>query len=177
MKNIVLIGFMGSGKTTLGGKLANALKFQFLDTDQMLEKEFGCPISEFFAKEGEQVFRKRETKLLQDLAGALSNTVLATGGGMPLLAENAKLLQQIGRVYYLRASKESTIQRLLGDTSRPLLAEGALEEKVDRLLKERTPLYAAVADYILDTDGKSFYEMIEEVQRTFYQSKGNARRD
>lgn len=165
MKNIILIGFMGSGKTSVGNKLARALHLQFQDTDQLLEAEFGCKISEFFEKEGEAEFRNRETALLQRLKGEVKNTVLATGGGMPLRPENAELLKQIGIVVYLKASKETTLKRLQGDTTRPLLAGGDVEEKVNNLLEKRIPMYTAAADITVLTDGKSFYEIINEIEK------------
>ena len=162
--NIVLIGFMGCGKTSVGGKLSRAFQYQFLDTDQLLEEEFGCSISEFFAREGESAFRVRETELLRRLAGELTGTVLSTGGGMPLRAENAALLKQIGTVIYLKTSCRTTVERLRGDTTRPLLAGDNTEQKVEKLLAERMPLYTAAADYVIETDDRSFYEIIHEIE-------------
>lgn len=163
-KNIILIGFMGCGKTSVGGKLSRALHCRFLDTDQLLEQEFGCTIREFFEKEGEEVFRRRETGLIQGLSDTLENTVLSTGGGLPLRAENAEILRKTGKVFFLKASEETTVERLCGDTGRPLLAQGDLAETVHRLLGQRMPLYEAAADYTIETDGKSFYEIIREIQ-------------
>ncbi|MBQ9118546.1 MAG: shikimate kinase [Lachnospiraceae bacterium] len=165
MKNIILIGFMGCGKSSVGSKLARALHMQFQDTDQLLEESFGCKISEFFEKEGEAEFRNRETALLKQLNEELQNTVLATGGGLPLREENAELLKKLGTVIYLKASKETTLKRLHGDTTRPLLAGGDVEEKVERLLEQRIPLYTAAADLIITTDEKSFYEIINEIEK------------
>lgn len=173
MKNIVLIGFMGCGKTSVGGKLSRAFRYRFLDTDQMLEAEFGCTISTFFKQEGEQAFRERETALLKRLAGTLTSAVLSTGGGMPLRTENAALLKKIGTVFYLKASEETTLARLRGDTTRPLLAGENLEEKVHRLLKERMPLYEAAADYTIATDAMSFYEIIKEIENAMHSEGGN----
>ncbi|MDE7326288.1 MAG: shikimate kinase [Lachnospiraceae bacterium] len=162
--NIILIGFMGSGKTSVGGKLSRALHYDFLDTDGMLEEEFGCTIREFFAEWGEEEFRKRETMLLSGLSKKLTKTVLSTGGGLPLCPQNAKLLREMGRVIYLKASEEETVKRLSGDTTRPILAGEDLRVKVHRLLEERMPLYKAAAHYTLETDGKSFYEIINEIE-------------
>lgn len=167
-KNIILIGFMGCGKTSVGGKLSRALHCRFLDTDQLLEEEFGCTVREFFAKEGEGEFRRRETGLITGLLGKLEGTVLSTGGGLPLSEENAGILKKLGTVFWLRASEETTVSRLSGDTGRPLLLQGDFEETVHRLLAERTPLYKAAADYILETDGKSFYEIIKEIENAVH---------
>lgn len=172
-KNIVLIGFMGCGKTSVGGKLSRAFHCGFLDTDQLLEEEFGCTIREFFGREGEEEFRKRETGLIKRFSGTLENTVLATGGGLPLRAENVEILKEIGVVFWLKASEEMTVARLCEDTSRPLLAQGNLAEKVHRLLGERMPVYQAAADHIIETDGKSFYEIIKEIE-TVMRCCGNA---
>lgn len=165
MSNIILIGFMGCGKTSLGGKLSRALHIQFLDTDQLLEEKFGCTIREYFEKEGELSFREEETELLRQLLPTLNNTVLATGGGLPLRKENVELLKKIGKVFFLKATRETTLERLRGDSSRPLLAGENMEEKVDLLLEERLPLYTAAADEVIETDGKSFYEMIKEIEK------------
>lgn len=171
MKNIILIGFMGCGKTSVGGKLSRAFGWRFLDTDQLLEEEFGCTISEFFDREGEEEFRCRETQLLKRLCSEPEEMIVSTGGGMPLRTENAALLKQLGTVFYLKASEEATIARLAGDTTRPLLAWDGREEKIRRLLGERAPKYAAASDYIIETDGKSFYEIIHEVEKVMRRKK------
>lgn len=171
-KNIVLIGFMGCGKTSVGGKLSRAFHWDFLDTDQLLEQEFGCTVSEFFGREGEEAFRERESALIQRLSGTLEHTVLATGGGLPLRAGNVGILKRIGVVFWLKASEEMTIERLCGDTTRPLLAQGELKERVHRLLGERMPLYKAAADHVIETDGKSFYEIIKEIEDLTSKERG-----
>lgn len=163
-KNIILIGFMGSGKTSVGGKLARARHYHFLDTDQILEEEFGCSIREYFEQKGEEEFRRQETNLMRRLSLSLRGCVLSTGGGLPLREENRSLLRETGVVIYLRASEETTMERLMGDTTRPLLAGEDLSEKVHRLLGERRPIYEKAAHYTLDTDKKSFYEIIKEIQ-------------
>ncbi|MDE7299237.1 MAG: shikimate kinase [Lachnospiraceae bacterium] len=171
MKNIILIGFMGCGKTSVGGKLARAFGFRFLDTDQLLEEEFGCTISEFFDREGEAEFRRRETQLLVRLKSEPEGIILSTGGGMPLQSENAELLRQLGTVFYLKASEEATLARLEGDTTRPLLAGPGREERIRRLMGERMPKYTAASDHIIETDGKSFYEIIHEVEKVMRRKK------
>ncbi len=164
MKNIVLIGFMGCGKSSIGAKLAKVFQCPLIDTDQVLEEEFGCTISEFFEREGEEEFRKRETMLLERFIQKKEKMVLATGGGMPLRAENAALLKKIGTVFFLKVTPEETLARLENDTTRPLLMGEDKEKKVRKLLAERMPKYMAAADYVIETDGKSFYEIINEVE-------------
>ena len=106
LENLVLIGYMGSGKTTVGKTLAKMMQFSFLDTDEMIEKQQNKTIREIFAADGEQAFRDLETDLLKQLvAEKRKHLVLSTGGGMPLRAENQKLLSKLGLVVYLKAEE------------------------------------------------------------------------
>ncbi|MDF2611929.1 MAG: Shikimate kinase, partial [Lachnospiraceae bacterium] len=107
--NIILIGFMGSGKTSVGERLAKRLSYQFRDTDQLIESRAGDSINHIFELRGEDYFRTLETNLLLEIKPTLSNTVLSTGGGLPLQEQNTKLLKEIGYVVYLKASKETTL--------------------------------------------------------------------
>lgn len=159
-KNLILIGYMGCGKSTIGTKSARAFEFRFLDTDALIEQEEGCTISELFAEKGEEYFRAKETETIKRLQREPKGILLATGGGLPMREENAKILQELGTIVYLKCSPETLIARLSGDTRRPLLAEGTLEDKIKTMLEIRGPIYESVADVILETDGKSFYEMI-----------------
>lgn len=161
--NIVLIGFMGSGKSSIGIKLAHALDYKFLDTDAYIEARERKKISEIFATYKEEGFREMESQCLRDLRDSLSGYVVATGGGMPLRPENAKLLKEIGTVFYLKASKEVTYERLKEDKSRPLLQGGDPVAKIDALLKERIPIYEAAANFTITTDNRSFYSIIQEI--------------
>ena len=160
MKRIILMGFMGAGKTTVGKKLAKELSCEFIDTDELIEKEQGCKISEIFAKDGEAAFRDLETELLKRLQGTEKEFVLSIGGGMPVREENRKLLRKIGTVIYLKTSKEEIIKRLSGDTSRPLLQGGMLEEKISSLMNAREHIYVETAHREVLTDGKSPQELV-----------------
>lgn len=172
-QNIVLIGYMGSGKTTIGKKAARALNYSFYDTDECIEEEEGCSISELFSSRGEEYFRKKETETLQKLLLDSNKYVIATGGGIVKNNENIALLKQIGIVVYLKCSVDKLLPRLRGDSKRPLLAEGCLEEKVAKMVAERNPLYETAADVILETDGKSFYEMICFLEKLSMQKRGS----
>ena len=163
MKRIVLMGFMGAGKTTIGKALAEKLSWGFIDTDAEIEKEQGRKISEIFETEGEQAFRDMETQLLKKLEKSEERFVLSIGGGMPVREENRELLRQIGTVVYLKATKEELVRRLSGDTSRPLLQGGALEEKVAALMAARESIYVETAHQEVVTDGKSVKELIEKI--------------
>lgn len=170
-ENIVLIGFMGSGKTSVGMKLARALSFRFLDSDALIEEAQGETVSRIFETQGEEAFRRLETELLETLLKREERFVLATGGGMPVRVENVPLLKQLGTVLFLKTGSEEIIKRLQGDKTRPLLAEGGLKERVETLYAARLPFYEAAADYSLQTDGKSFYQMIKEAEALCFPGK------
>lgn len=165
--NIILIGFMGSGKTSVGIKLAEKLTYLFRDTDQMLERQAGDTINHIFAVHGEEYFRGLETELLKDLQNNMEKTVLSTGGGLPLREQNSKLLRDMGYVVFLKASKQTTLKRLRGDTTRPLLKGDDLEQKVDRMLTVRMPMYEKVAHKIIVTDEKSINEIVETIMEAY----------
>mgnify|MGYP002347283595 FL=1 len=158
---------MGSGKTSVGERLAERLSYQFQDTDQLLEKLAGDTISHIFQVRGEEYFRSLESKLLLELKGSLNHCVLSTGGGLPLREQNAKLLRELGFVVYLKASKETTVKRLQGDRTRPLLSGGDLNERFDRLLALRSPLYEKAAHMEVVTDGRSFDEIMNYIMEAY----------
>ncbi len=161
--NIILIGFMGSGKSSVGKELAKRMGYRFLDTDAVIEQEEGQSIPAVFEGKGEAYFRDRETGLLSELKDILRDTVLSTGGGMPLREQNRNLLRQLGFVVYLKAADATILRRLKGDRSRPLLAGEALEVKVERLQRERGPIYQATAHYHIDTDDWSPRELADRI--------------
>ena len=163
-KNIVLIGFMGCGKSTVGRKLADALSYEFMDADEVIEKEYGKSISRMFEEDGEEFFRNAETELLKKLETQADGIVLATGGGMPMREQNVVSLKKIGTVVFLFTEIETILSRLQKDTGRPL-ADGEDREKRLRMLYEkRLPVYREAADVCLDTEGKSFFGMIEVIK-------------
>ena len=163
MKNIVLMGFMGAGKTTIGKKLAKALEYEFIDTDEWIEKEQGRKISNIFAEDGEVVFRDMETDLLKRLQNSEEKFVLSVGGGMPVREENRALLRNLGIVIYLKTSKEEIIRRVSGDKNRPLLQGGDLEEKVTNLMNAREQIYVETAHVEVITDGKTPSKVVENI--------------
>lgn len=163
MKNIVLMGFMGAGKTTVGKKLATALSCEFIDTDAYIEKEQGRKISDIFAKDGEQAFRDMETDFLKHLQHSEETFVLSIGGGMPVREENRTLLRNLGTVIYLKTSKEEIIRRVSGDKNRPLLQGGDLEEKVTFLMHGREHIYMETAHREVLTDGKNPEKLVKEI--------------
>ena len=150
--NIILIGFMGAGKTTVGRKLANRLGYFFLDTDQQIEKQQGCTIEEIFRYAGEVTFRDLETKLLENLQ-SVRNTILSTGGGMFIRSKNQELLKDIGKTVYLQVDRGTLEQRLQCDLSRPLLQQPNWQKNVNQMLQHREPIYLTADLTIKAQDG------------------------
>ena len=163
MNNIVLIGFMGCGKSTVGIKLSYRLRRIVEDTDKLIEKKAGKSISDIFKEEGEACFRQMETECLKELLNAKDEKILATGGGLPMREENHALLKQLGCVLYLRISPECVYERLKNDTSRPLLQCEDPLEQIRSLLDKRAPVYEEAADLVVDVDGKDMEQIIAEI--------------
>ena len=163
-RNIILIGYMGSGKSTVGKKAANAVEYAFLDTDVLIEQEEGMPIAKLFEEKGEPYFREKETETIKRLIAEPKGNIIATGGGLPMKAGNASLLKELGTVIYLKAETDTLVKRLSGDTARPLLKNGDLREKIETMLSVRGPVYEACADMVLQTDNMSFYEIICQIE-------------
>lgn len=164
MKHVILIGFMGAGKTTVGTACARMFGLPLLDTDQMIEEMAGTTISEIFAKQGETAFRRIETAVLKALLERKETAVISVGGGLPLLEENRRMLKQIGTVIYLEVSPETVLSRLKGDTTRPLLQGGDAREKVYDMIGRRDPIYRQAADLIVNVDGREVEKIAEELR-------------
>jgi len=163
--NVYLIGPMGSGKTTIGQRLAEMLGLEFLDNDHELEEQTGASVSLIFDLEGEEGFRKRETAMLKKLT-TRKNVLIATGGGTVLKKENRDLLRESGLVVYLRTSVNQQIMRLSRDKTRPLLQSDNREEKLADLAKERNPLYQELADVTFTSQNCSLYAASHALHQT-----------
>lgn len=163
MDNIILIGFMGCGKSTVGIKLSYRMRRSMLDTDKLIEKEEGRTISEIFAADGEVYFRDLETRCLENLIKTEKNRIISVGGGLPVRKENHALLKQLGTVVYLRANAETIYERVKNDTTRPLLQGENPQEKIKNLMEQRLAVYEQAADVIIDVDGKDFDSIIDEI--------------
>lgn len=161
--NIILIGFMGSGKSTTGIGLSYRLQCPVSDTDKMIEKSEGKGIPEIFAESGEAYFREKETELLQSLTAGKARQIYSVGGGTPLREENRRLLGELGTVVWLKVSPHTVWERLQGDTSRPLLQGDDPLGRITALLGEREDLYAEAADIAVVTDGKKTAQIVEEI--------------
>ncbi len=163
-KNIVLIGPMGAGKSSVGKRLAKQLNRKFFDCDKVLEQRTGVAITTIFELEGESGFRERETKILGELS-TLENVVIATGGGAVLLEKNIQLITQNSIIIYLRASVNSQIKRTKHDKKRPLLQTADRHATLEALAKTRNPIYTKIADIIVDTDKQSISTSLEEITK------------
>lgn len=150
--SVILCGFMGCGKTTVGQVLANASGRRFVDLDQYIERQQGKTISQIFAEGGEEPFRLLETRAVQELCG-MESLVIATGGGTVLKEENAALLRKNGVIVLLDASLDTLEQRLSGVCDRPLLQRDDRQEFLRELYDRRSPLYRSAAQLCVDADG------------------------
>lgn len=146
---------MGVGKTTVGKQLASLLHRPFIDVDAEIETRCGADIPWIFDMEGEQGFRQRESKVLEDIIASNPSSVIATGGGVVLSAKNRQLLQSSGQVIYLSASEQQLYERMRRDKSRPLLQVEDREKVISQLLEVRDPLYKEVADVVFSAEGGS----------------------
>lgn len=171
VENIVLIGLMGSGKSTVGRMVAHMLGFQFADTDHLIIDQAGCSIPEIFAREGEAGFRLRESAVLRSLLGC-RHCVIATGGGIITQPRNLPLLQHLGFITWLEADVKLLARRTASNNDRPLLrGEEPPLVKLERLLTERKPLYKQLADLRIQTDELSQQESaygVAESARIFF---------
>jgi shikimate kinase len=171
--NVFLVGLMGAGKTSVGKLLARRLGKAFCDCDQEIERATGVKIPVIFEIEGEGGFRARESKMLAELVNR-SDTVLATGGGAVLSAENRALLSGNGVVVYLRAAAPDLWNRTRHDKNRPLLKTGEPLAKLEQLFMERDPLYKGVADIIVDSSTQSVTSLAHRVEQQILQHQSGA---
>lgn len=163
MKHIILMGFMGCGKSSVGVRLSYKLQKAFLDTDNLIEKMEGMPISNIFDTYGEAYFREKETEVLAALKQEKADRIISLGGGTPLREENRMILKELGTVIYLKVSADTVYERLQGDTTRPLLQGENPKQRIEQLLEQRSRIYESAADVIICGDGKTHEEVIAEI--------------
>ena len=160
-KNIVLIGFMGVGKSTIGHKLAKRLNYKFVDTDRVIEELTGKTIEQIFRIDGEKRFRSEEKLLVQKIARQ-TGLVIATGGGLVLDQENMDLLKQNGVIIHLTADPEVIMERVKNKQHRPLLNTDNLLETIQKLSKERAGAYA-IAEFTLDSGKYTITQAVSQI--------------
>jgi shikimate kinase len=148
--SIVLMGFMGCGKTTVASILKDLTKREWIDTDTLIQQREGCSIDQIFAEKGEAYFRKLETSILREcLRGSSAPRVYSLGGGTPMTKENEVYIRELGTVFYLQVDGDILYERLKGDTIRPLLRTQDPAGKIKELLAIRDPVYRKLADYVI----------------------------
>ncbi|MDT8363573.1 MAG: shikimate kinase [Nitrosomonas sp.] len=162
--NIILIGLMGAGKTTIGKVLANSMGRTFIDSDHEIQQRTGVDIPVIFEFEGEEGFRKREAEVLQ-VVTPLPNIVLATGGGAVLREENRELLRKSGIVIYLRVPVNELKRRTRFDKNRPLLQTDNPQARLIELFNQRDPLYQQTAHIILDSGRQSVRALVQTLMK------------
>ncbi|GAA6146840.1 MAG: shikimate kinase AroK [Thalassolituus sp.] len=163
-QSVFLIGPMGAGKSTIGRLLSQELKFEFYDSDKVIEDRCGADIPWIFDKEGEAGFREREESVIDELTQQ-KGIVLSTGGGAVLRAENRQHLASRGTVIYLCTSVEQQLARTARDRNRPLLQTANPEAVLRKLFEERDPLYRSVADIIIETDQRNPRWVIQDLKK------------
>ena len=163
--NLALIGFMGTGKSSVGRLVAAALRYELADTDQLIEQRAGRSIPEIFAQQGEAAFRDMERELVAEMAG-WRRRVISTGGGLAADAANLACLRQHSLVVCLWASAEGVWQRLRHQSHRPLLQDPDPLGKIRVLLDQRAPFYKQ-ADVLVNTERRSLREVADHVLHQF----------
>lgn len=170
--NLILVGPMGAGKSTVGRHLAELLHREFIDTDQVIEARTGAAIALIFEIEGEAGFRKRESAAIEELTRR-HGIVLATGGGAVLSEENRRILRERGTVVYLCAPLETLVERTQRDRNRPLLQNTDRRAKLEEILRVRDPLYRQTAHIVAHTASRSPLRVAREIVAQLKRFEGN----
>jgi shikimate kinase len=161
-KNLFLVGPMGAGKSAVGRQLARLLHMQFLDSDDEIESRTGVDIPFIFEKEGEEGFRLREARVIDDLSRK-DGVVLATGGGAVVDPDSRSRLGARGFVVYLQTSIEQQLSRTQRGRERPMLENGDREDILRQLMELRDPMYREIADLVVETDGRRVQAVVREI--------------
>lgn len=163
--NIILIGFMGCGKSSVGIRLSYQLRRTMIDTDKWIEQRQKKTISQIFQESGEEAFRQMETECLKELIRTADRQIISVGGGLPMREKNHELLKELGRVFYLKVTPETVYERVKNDTTRPLLQVEDPMERIRTLMEKRAPVYEACADVILEASDLTLEEITEKIER------------
>ena len=167
MANIFLIGFMGTGKTTIANALNRKYDMEIIDMDANIEQEQNMAISEIFANQGEEFFRDLETKLIYDLQNK-DNVVVSCGGGAVLRQENVRAMKKSGKIILLNATAETILERVQNSHNRPLLEGNKNVEYIRQLMSKRDDKYNSAADYVVDVDNRAVEDIAEEIYSTVF---------
>ena len=161
-KHIFLIGFMGTGKTTIAAELCKILPADYLDTDQMIIEKEGTAIEEIFERKGEVYFRQAESSIISDLK-KVNTAVVSCGGGIVLKEENVINMKEVGIIFLLTALPETIYDRVKDDSNRPLLNANMNVKYIQEMMEKRGSHYMNAADYVVKTDHKEPEEIVEEI--------------
>lgn len=161
--HVILEGFMGSGKTTIGIRLSYKMCISVIDTDKAIEKEQKCTIREIFDTKGEEAFRLMETECLRKMSEERGRRIITLGGGTPVCSENREVLKGLGKVIYLKAKPETIYERLRGDTTRPLLQCADPLLKIRELMGAREDAYMEAADYVLNVEDYTPESLVDKI--------------
>ena len=164
MNHVVIIGFMGSGKTRVGKQLSKDLGLQFVDLDKLITKKMNLSAREIFEKFGEAYYRALETVALKQLIQDSERKVISLGAGVPLQEQNEKYIKKLGTVVYLKGSYATLKKRLENSSSNPLIEGEDKEDKIRKLLKQRDPVYTKFADVEMITGDKPFEDLIAQLE-------------
>ena len=160
-ENIIITGFMGTGKSVVAKELARKLKMEFIDTDRIIEERQGTSIADIFARYGEKYFRAQENKLVKELSQK-ENIVIATGGGTLLSSDNARILSQRGQIICLYADSQTIYNRVKRKNNRPLLKRENVLSEINRLLEERKKIYDNIK-WKIDTTNLNIQEVTDKI--------------
>ncbi len=163
MNHIIIEGFMGSGKSTVGKALARELQLPLINIDKRVSTKLKMKPAEIYDHYGEVYYRAMETCILADLLELHERSVVLLGSGLATMPQNEAYLKKLGKVYYLKAGKPVILERLRKGDKSSWLKSGDLTERVDKMLSEREPAYKKVADVIIATDGKTTEEIVQEI--------------
>ncbi|MFA6508291.1 MAG: shikimate kinase [Treponemataceae bacterium] len=162
-ERITLIGFMGSGKTSVGRELARVLNAELIDIDRLIESREGMTINEIFEKRGETYFRDLERRTVEEMNGKKGPLIVCSGGGVILDARNVENIRKRGVSVWLKAKAETVYARIAEEGTRPVLNDDMSVEKITAVLEKRLPFYEAAADIAIDTDGKTIAQIGAEI--------------
>ena len=164
MNHIVIIGFMGSGKTRVGKRLAKDFNLPFVDVDRVVSKKMNLTMKEIFDRFGEPFYRALETTVIKALIDDPEQKIISLGSGLPMQEQNAKYIKKLGTVVYLKGSYATLKKRLENSSSNPLIEGEDKEDKIRKLLKQRDPVYTKFADVEMITGDKPFEGLIGQLE-------------
>ena len=164
MNHIVIIGFMGSGKTRVGKRLAKDFNLPFVDVDRVVSKKMNLTMKEIFDRFGEPFYRALETTVIKALIDDPEQKIISLGSGLPMQEQNEKYLKELGTVVYLKGSLTTLKKRLADSKKDPMLDGEDRDDKIKKLLKQRDPVYAKFADVEMITGDKPFEDLIAQLE-------------